>query len=114
MIKQLRSLSPAVAIVALLATLTSLPAFAQAEVDIGTAGSGPLTGLAEFFQEWVDFMAGPWAIVVLAVGLVMGIGLWIWQSKESGAMQWIARALLGGVMIMNIGGIITWVQGMAS
>lgn len=115
MIKKLRSLSPATLRFAMLMViLTGSPAFAQVAVDIGTAGTGPLAGLATFFQEIVDFMAGPWAIFVLAGGLILAIGLWVFQPKESGAMQWLFRALFGGVMLMNIGGFIAWIQGMAT
>lgn len=90
------------------------PAFAQTAVDIGTAGTGPLAGIANFLQEIVDFMSGPWALFVLAGGVIFAIVLWIWAPRENGAMAGMFRAIFGGVIILNVGGVIAWVAGMAT
>jgi len=88
--------------------------WAQAAVDIGSAGTGPLAGVVAFLQEIVDFMSGPFALFVLAGGLVSAICLWMWAPRENGAMSGMFRALFAGVLILNIGGIIAWAAGMAT
>ena len=89
-------------------------AFAQVAVDIGTAGTGFFAGLVNFMQEIVDFMSGPYAIFAIIMGGALAIGLWIFTPKESGVMQWVFRVLFGGIMLLNLGGIVAYVAGMAT
>lgn len=92
--------------------VTTRIASAQA-VDIGAGGTGPLTGLTTFLQDIMDFMSGPWAIFALAGGVILAVVMWIWMPKE-GAMGTLFRVLFGGVIILNVGGWITFLQGMAT
>jgi hypothetical protein len=76
-------------------------------LNIGSAGGAAGAGiLTDLLQKYVDFATGPWAAAVIAGGLILGIGIWVFMPKE-GPMGWIVRALVGGTVLMNLGLFLT-------
>ncbi|WP_372000072.1 hypothetical protein [Tistrella mobilis] len=86
------------------AAFASLPARAQQVVDIGTVASGNegTTLLTKFFQSWVNFMTGPWAVAMMAASIAVGVAIWIFMPRE-GPMGWVARGAIGGLVLLNLG-----------
>jgi len=72
--------------------------------SIGTV-QGPFEKLGKLFQDYVDFMDGPFATMVIVVSIVIAIAAWNFAPKE-GLLGTFLRAVVSGVVIMNIG---TWV-----
>ena len=81
---------------------------AEEQITIGTVkdaneGIGLLTA---FIQSWVNFATGPWAVAVIAISLVVGIVVWMLMPRE-GWLGWVARGLIGGIILMNLA---AWMQ----
>lgn len=82
------------------------------EVDLDVPDDGPLAKVGALMQSAVDFLGGPGVMFVVFVGLVAAWMLWVIVPKSSGtAIGYIARAVAGGVMVMNLALFFTWMQG---
>lgn len=85
--------------------LMSSLAYAQEEVDIGTVDNEGFDLIVEWFQSFVDFMAGPAGIAVVVTSLVVAVGTWVFAPRE-GLLGPVLRVAVGALVILNIG---TWI-----
>lgn len=99
-----RGLCDVLVLTAMTALMSSL-AYAQEEVDIGTVDNEGFDLIVEWFQSFVNFMAGPAGIAVVVVSLVVAVATWVFAPRE-GLLGPVMRVAVGALVILNIG---TWI-----
>lgn len=102
------------ALVLLLVAYVIAPAAmaANSDVDVGGSSSGPLQQVSDFFQEIVDWVAGPGVILIAFFSAAGAIALWVAAPKAgSAALGWLLRVVVGVIVLFNIGLLLTWLQG---
>ena len=83
-------------------------------VTLPTAGAdGPLAGIIAGFQSIVSMFSGPIVSVIMTLGLMGTIIAWFFMPKEN-ILAPMMKFVVGGIILMNIPGWITWLQSMAS
>lgn len=91
------------------ALLTTASAAAQAAApQLSRAGSGSFfTGIVDFMQEWVDFIAGPWAMLIVFIGLVTVVFFWIMAPKLGDVIGFGIRVVIGGFVLFNVAALLS-------
>ncbi|MCZ4283092.1 hypothetical protein O4H49_20070 [Kiloniella laminariae] len=87
-------------ILSLVMALQSQVAFAA--YNIGTSGGA--RGIEKFeayFQDWINFATGPYALAVVVVSVVAAVTIFVCAPKQ-GPMAIFARAAIGGIVLINI------------
>lgn len=83
--------------------LTYSPAFSA--FDIGAPTTGPFAKLGSWFQQYVDFIDGPFGKAVVIIALVIATAIWMFAPKE-GMTSMALRIVVGGFVIFNVSAII--------
>ncbi len=83
----------------LILSFWSLPLLAT---DIGAPNTGLFAFIGTFMQEFVDFLEGPFGLVVPIIGLSLAVGVWMLGSRGGEGMGWIGRVIIGALVIVNI------------
>ena len=92
-----------------LALLVTAPsAFAT---DIGAPDDGLFAAIGKFLQQFVDFLEGPFGLVVPIVGLALAVGVWMLGQRGGEGFGWIVRVVIGALVIINIPAMIIALQG---
>lgn len=84
---------------------------ADSTIDVGTTGNDWLDKVATFLQLMVDFAGGPGVAMLVIISLIVGVGIWI-VAPKSGAIMYLLRAIVGGIGIMNVGVLYTYMKGL--
>ncbi len=79
-------------------------AYANAGYDIQAPTTGPFIKLGNWFQDYIDFMDGPFGTMVVVLSIVFGIIAWNFAPKE-GFMEKALKGVVSGIVLLNIG---TW------
>ena len=72
----------------------------------GSGGGGFFSGIVDFMQQWIDFIAGPWAILIVFIGLVTVLFVWIMAPKAGEAIGFGIRVVIGGFVLFNLAAIL--------
>lgn len=76
--------------------------------QLQTGGSGGFfNGIVDFMQQWMDFIAGPWAILIVFIGLVAVLFMWIMAPRAGEAIGFGIRVVIGGFVLFNLAAIIS-------
>lgn len=86
-------------------TAISASSAAWAGYDIGSPSSGPFAKLGGWLQDYVDFMDGPFAIAAVVLSIILAVVIWNFAPRE-GIMSNLMRAVISGIVLLNIG---TWI-----
>ena len=89
------------------------PGFTQTSQSIQLQNTGTtfFDSIVAFFQDFIDFAGGPGIIIVVFTSAVMAVGLWIIAPKQgSAAVAWLLRIIVGGIVILNISLLLTYLQ----
>ncbi|MBL0319167.1 MAG: hypothetical protein IPP74_07750 [Alphaproteobacteria bacterium] len=78
---------------------------ALAGYDIGAPSSGPFAKLGAWLQQYIDFMDGPFAVAAVVVSIILAIVIWNFSPRE-GIMSHVLKAVISGIVLLNIG---TWI-----
>ncbi len=78
----------------------------------GTTGSTALQSIVNFFQAIVDLIDGPVAVAVIVLSLFVALAAWNWQPQNSRALGIAARACASGILLLNLGTLVTWLAGL--
>ncbi|MCP6645546.1 hypothetical protein NL493_25510 [Klebsiella pneumoniae] len=84
---------------------------ANSTIDVGTTGNDWLDKIATFLQLMVDFAGGPGVAMLVILSLIIGVGIWI-VAPKNGALMYLLRAIIGGIGIMNVGVLYTYLKGL--
>jgi len=96
-------------VMATLALLVAAPsAFAT---DIGAPDDGLFAFIGTFLQQFVDFLEGPFGLVVPIIGLALAVGVWMLGTRGGESLGWIGRVVIGALIIVNIPAMIIAIQG---
>jgi|TARA_R100001369_G_scaffold21118_1_gene38503 hypothetical protein len=85
----------------------SLGFAAAPDLASAAGGGGFFGGLIDFMQTWVDFIAGPWALLVVFIGLVAVLFLWILAPKAGEVIGAAIRVVVAGFVLFNIGALLS-------
>jgi len=77
---------------------------AFAGYSIGSGGGGTFALLRTWFQDFVDFMDGPFGIAAVVISLVLAFATWAFAPKE-GIVGPVLRIAMSGIVILNVA---TW------
>ncbi len=70
--------------------------------NIGSGGDQSTFGsIVTFLQSGMDFLTGPWVKFTIAGSAILALMLWAAAPKE-GAMGWIVRVIIAGLVALNI------------
>lgn len=72
----------------------------------GSGSGGFFDGIVAFMQQWIDFIAGPWAILIVFIGLVTVLFMWIMAPKAGEAIGFGIRVVVGGFVLFNLAAIL--------
>lgn len=89
------------------------PALAQTSQSITLQNTGTtfFDSIVALFQDIIDFAGGPGVFFIIFISAVMAIGLWIFAPKQgSAAVTWLIRILVGGIIILNLSLLLTYLQ----
>lgn len=71
--------------------------------NIGTSGaSRGIDKFEKFIQDWVSFFSGPFGVAVVVGSIILAVAVFVFAPKQ-GAMGLFARAVVAGVVILNLG-----------
>jgi len=93
----------------ILACLSSFARAAAPQLDQG-GGGGFFGSIVDFMQTWVDFIAGPWAILIAFIGLVAVLFLWILAPRAGEVIGLAIRVVIGAFVLFNVGAILSTLQ----
>ena len=82
-----------------------MSAHAFAAYSIGAPTTGPFQKMGAWFQSYIDFMDGPFAVAAIVVSIILAVLAWNFLPNE-GIFGKILKTVVSGVVILNIG---TWV-----
>ncbi len=91
-----------------LVLIASTNAFAG--VSVGKGGGAGFDIVTKWMQNWVDFMSGPFGIVVVVTSLLIAFGTWSLLPKE-GIVAPVVRVVVSAIVVLNVGTWITTFQG---
>ena len=75
-----------------------------AAYSIGAPTTGPFQKLGVWFQTYVDFMDGPFAIAAIVISIILAVLAWNFMPKE-GLFGKILKTVVSGIVVLNLG---TW------
>lgn len=78
---------------------------AFAGYDIGAPSSGPFAQMGQWFQNYIDFMDGPFAVGAVVVSIILAVLTWNFMPKE-GIFGSVLRTVISALVVLNVG---TWV-----
>ncbi|WP_282611030.1 hypothetical protein [Pelagibius sp. Alg239-R121] len=79
---------------------------AFAEYDIGKSGGARGIGkMEDYLQDWINFATGPWGLVVIVGGLILGASMWA-LAPRGGGLGIALRAAAAGLLIVNLGTVV--------
>lgn len=87
--------------------MTNVSHAAAPDLNASAGGGGFFSGLVDFMQTWVDFIAGPWAILVVFLGLVAVLFLWIIAPRAGEVIGAAIRVVVAGFVLFNIGALLS-------
>lgn len=82
-----------------------------ATTDIGAPETGVFAFIGSFLQQFVDFLEGPFGLVVPIIGLSLAVAVWMLGSRGGESSGWIGRVVIGSLIIVNIPAMIIALQG---
>lgn len=74
---------------------------ASAGESIGTSGSTTFAKLTAWFQDFVNFMDGPFGLAVVIISLILAVCTWMFVPKE-GIAGPVLRVVVGAIVILNV------------
>lgn len=82
----------------------SQPALAVNSYNIGNSQNAGFQLIVAFWQDYVNFMVGPFAKVAAVGSLLIAIGAWMFLPKE-GLVSSLVRVAIGAIGMLNV---VTW------
>jgi hypothetical protein len=82
------------------------PVYVYAGTNIGTTSSPFFTKIVRAGQALVDFFEGPFALIFVVIGSILAIVIWV-AAPKSGAVGLLGRAVVGGIVILDIPALIS-------
>ncbi|NND65208.1 MAG: hypothetical protein HKM24_04495 [Gammaproteobacteria bacterium] len=80
------------------------------DIQLTASGEAGFDAVTAFLNKILSFMTGPWATFVIAVSLIAGVAVWVWEP-QSKALGWVARILIAGVLIFQVGALVGLIGG---
>ncbi|MBZ0099057.1 MAG: TrbC/VirB2 family protein [Taibaiella sp.] len=82
----------------------------MAGTTIGAPSSGFFSKIGAFLQEMVDFLEGPWGLLVAVVSIAIAATIWALSTRGDQGMGMMGRVLLVVLVLINIPAAITALQ----
>lgn len=97
--------------VLILALMIASPLYAGFNIEShGTTSGSIFTRIVRFMQDVVDLLDGPIAIAVVVISLIAALILW---NMSPGRSEWVGRtfrAVVSGILIMDIALIVNYLR----
>lgn len=90
-----------------LASISQISNAAPPQLNQNGGGGTFFNEIISFMQTWVDFIAGPWAILIVFAGIAIAVFLWIIAPKAGEFIGYALRTCVGGFIIFNVASLIS-------
>ncbi|RDH41333.1 hypothetical protein [Zooshikella ganghwensis] len=87
--------------------------WASAAYSLNAPTTGLFAGVNSFFQDLVNNMTGPWAVGFTIVSAGVGLMIWAFAAQQGKAIQTLARAVIAGIVFLNISAYVVAIQNYA-
>ena len=55
----------------------------------------------EYMQDWINFFSGPFGVAVVVGSIILAVSIFVFAPKQ-GAMGLFGRAVVAGIVIVNL------------
>lgn len=101
----------AIAALVIITVLICLPVYAGYNIESHGTSSGTIfSRIVRFMQDTVDLLDGPIAIAMVVISLIAALILW---NMAPGRSEWVGRtlrAVVSGILVMDIALIINYLR----